>query len=135
MALLLCNVDQSDIDVYFAMRCDLEMMAELGGPLPRDGIEAKVARDVAEVSKDTSWILMIVPDEKEPKTVAGSVALWSNKEHGEPFSEIGWMILPGFQGRGLGKSSARILLKRARDDGRWGIVHAFPGVTNLEKRT
>lgn len=130
MALLLRNVDVRDIDVYFAMRCDPVMMAELGGPLPRDGIEAKVARDIAEAMKDTSWILMIVPDDKYPKTVAGTVALWSNKEHGEPFSEIGWMVLPEFQGRSLGKSSVRNVLKRARDDGRWGIIHAFPGVTN-----
>ena len=24
----------------------------------------------------------------------------------------------------------RLLLERARDDGRWGLVHAYPGATN-----
>jgi RimJ/RimL family protein N-acetyltransferase len=33
--------------------------------------------------------------------VAGSVALWSHDEDdGEPITEIGWMVLPEFQGRG-----------------------------------
>jgi RimJ/RimL family protein N-acetyltransferase len=40
------------------------------------------------------------------------------------------MVLPEFQGRGLAKRAVRALLERARDDGRWGVVHAFPGVTN-----
>jgi RimJ/RimL family protein N-acetyltransferase len=34
-----------------------------------------------------------------------------------------------FQGRGIGKRAARMLPEHARDDGRWGMVHAFPGVT------
>jgi RimJ/RimL family protein N-acetyltransferase len=45
-------------------------------------------------------------------------------------SEIGWMVLPEFQGRGLGKTAVRALLTLARDQDRWGLVHAFPAVTN-----
>jgi RimJ/RimL family protein N-acetyltransferase len=40
------------------------------------------------------------------------------------------MVLPEFQGRGLGKQAVRMLLELARDDGRWGLVHAFPATTN-----
>ncbi|GAA2336225.1 hypothetical protein GCM10009854_10160 [Saccharopolyspora halophila] len=40
------------------------------------------------------------------------------------------MVLPEFQGRGFAKRATRMLLERARDDGRWGLVHAFPAVTN-----
>ena len=130
MALLLRNVELNDVDFYIAMRCDPVMMAELGGPLPREGIEAKVARDVEAASTDASWILMIVPDDADPKSIAGTVALWSHEEKGETISEIGWMVLPHFQGQGLGKASVRELLRRARADGRWGTVHAFPGVNN-----
>jgi RimJ/RimL family protein N-acetyltransferase len=104
------------------------MMAELGGPLPREGIEAKVARDVRQAAAGTAWIKMIIPGEAVP-AVAGSVVLWS-REDGEPLSEIGWMVLPEFQGRGLAKRAVRMLLELARDDGRWGLVHAFPAITN-----
>ena len=123
------DVELGDVDTYVRMRCDPVMTAELGGPLPREGIEAKVARDVREAAADTAWIKMIIPDEAAPAVVAGSVALWSH-EDGEHISEIGWMVLPEFQGRGIGTTAVRALLLLARDDGRWGLVHAFPAVAN-----
>jgi RimJ/RimL family protein N-acetyltransferase len=123
-------VQLGDVDAYVRMRCDPVMMAELGGPLPRDGIEAKVRRDVEAAASGKSWISMVVLDETHPSAVAGSVVLWSHDEEAEPFSEIGWMVLPEFQRRGLGKAAVRLLLERARDENRWGEVHAFPGVTN-----
>ena len=124
------NVQAGDVAAYVAMRCDPEMTAGLGGPLPRDGIEAKVASDVREAEADAAWIKMIVPDEAAPEVVAGSVVLWSHAAGGDPMSEIGWMVLPEFQGRGIGKTAVRILLELARDADRWGLVHAFPATTN-----
>jgi RimJ/RimL family protein N-acetyltransferase len=124
------DVELGDVDAYVRMRCDPAMMAELGGPLPREGIEAKVKDDVESVAAGTSWIKMIVPDQPGPQVVAGSVVLWSHEEGGETISEVGWMVLPQFQGRGLGKLAVRALLEMARDEGRWGFVHAFPGVSN-----
>ena len=124
------DVELGDVEAYVGMRCDPVMMAELGGPLPREGIEAKVKRDVETVESGAGWIKMIVPDEAAPDTVAGSVVLWSHEEDGAEISEAGWMVLPEFQGRGLGKLAVRALLESAAADGRWGLVHAFPGVTN-----
>ncbi|MDQ3209911.1 MAG: hypothetical protein M3Q20_01840 [Actinomycetota bacterium] len=40
------------------------------------------------------------------------------------------MVLPEFQGKGLGRDATAAILERARADGRWGPIHAFPGVTN-----
>ena len=69
--------------------------------------------------------------EAAPKEVGGSVVLWSHDDDdGEAVSEIGWMILPEFQGLGLGKRAVRMLLMLARKDGQWGLVHAFPATTN-----
>lgn len=129
--MLLRDVEPGDVDAYVRMRCDPAMMAELGGPLPRDGIEAKVETDVRMTRADDYWVSMIVPDAAAPEVVAGSVTLWSH-EDGEDveLSEIGWMVLPEFQGQGYAKRAVRALLERARDDGRWGVVHAFPSVTN-----
>jgi RimJ/RimL family protein N-acetyltransferase len=125
------DVELGDVDAYVRMRCDPVMMADLGGPLPREGIEDKVARDVRAAAAGTDWIKMIVPDETAPDVVAGNVVLWSHDEGGsEPVSEIGWMVLPEFQGRGLGKLAVRMLLELARADGRWGLVHAFPATSN-----
>jgi RimJ/RimL family protein N-acetyltransferase len=125
------DVEPGDVDAYVRMRCDPAMMAELGGPLPRDGIPAKVDTDVRKTRADEYWVSMIVPDAAAPAVVAGTVALWSHDDGDEAgMSEIGWMVLPEFQGQGYAKRAVRALLERARDDGRWGVVHAFPGVTN-----
>jgi len=145
------DVELGDVDAYVRMRCDPAMMAELGGPHPREGIEAKVRSDVETVSTDVGWVKMIVvedegeapeadpeedPEGKRAETVAGTLALWSHEDgpqdggDGAAISEVGWMVLPEFQGRGLAKHAVRELLRLAREDGRWGAVHAFPGVTN-----
>jgi RimJ/RimL family protein N-acetyltransferase len=124
------DVALGDVDAYVRMRCDPVMMAELGGPMPREGIADKVARDVRAVAAGSDWIKMIVPDEAAPDVVAGNVVLWSHDQAGDQVSEIGWMVLPEFQGRGLGKRAVRMLLELARDDGRWGPVHAFPATSN-----
>lgn len=128
--MLLRDVEPRDVDAYARMRCDPVMMAELGGPLPREGIEEKVRRDVAGAASGEQWIKMIVPDEAQPEVVAGNVMLWEHDEDGERIAEAGWMVLPEFQGRGIGKRAVRALLTLARDEDRWEVVHAFPGVTN-----
>ncbi|MFF3511284.1 GNAT family N-acetyltransferase [Streptomyces sp. NPDC002573] len=124
------NVTPDDVDAYVRMRCDPVMMAELGGPLPREPMPDKVRRDAVEAAADVSWIKMIVPDPDTPDVVAGSVTIWSHNTGEGPVSEIGWMILPQFQGRGLGKRAAWTLLEQARVEDRWGVVHAFPATSN-----
>jgi RimJ/RimL family protein N-acetyltransferase len=118
------DVVPDDVDAYIRMRCDP------GGPLPPDGMRDKVCRDARDAAADLAWIKMIVPDPDVPEVVAGSVTIWSHDTDDGPMSEIGWMVLRQFQGRGLGKSAARALLERARDEKRWGVVHAFPATSN-----
>jgi RimJ/RimL family protein N-acetyltransferase len=128
--LLLRDVQPADVEVYLRLRCDPVMMAELGGPQPRDGIADKVRRDVAAAQSGSAWISMIIPDPSQPTTVAGTVALWSHDNDGTEISEIGWGVLPEFQGRGIAKTAVRQLLERARKDDRWGVIHAYPAITN-----
>jgi RimJ/RimL family protein N-acetyltransferase len=40
------------------------------------------------------------------------------------------MVLPEHQGKGYATAALRLLVDRAREDGRWGDIHAFPGATN-----
>ena len=55
------DVELGDVSAYVQMRCDPVMMAGLGGPLPREGIEDKVARDVQAAAAGEAWIKMIIP--------------------------------------------------------------------------
>jgi hypothetical protein len=47
------DVELGDVSAYVRMRCDPVIMAELGGPLPREGVEEKVARDVQAAARAT----------------------------------------------------------------------------------
>jgi len=71
-----------------------------------------------------------LPDPDRPDEVAGTVTLWSHERAGEQIAEIGWMVLPAYQGRGFAKAAVRALLARAARDRRWGPVHAFPSTGN-----
>ncbi|MFE6051099.1 GNAT family N-acetyltransferase [Kitasatospora sp. NPDC056446] len=124
------DVEAGDVEAYVRMRCDPVMMAELGGPLPRERVEDRLRKDVVEAAADRCWIKAIVPDGAGEGEVAGTVALWSAEEDGATVSEIGWMVLPEYQGRGLAKAAVRRVLDAAAADGRWGTVHANPGATN-----
>jgi RimJ/RimL family protein N-acetyltransferase len=124
------NVRSDDVDAYVRMRCDPVMMADLGGPQSADDMVRKAARDAVEAEADREWILVILPDDSDASAVAGTVALWSDTQHEKAFSEIGWMVLPEFQGRGVAKAAVQQVIDRARADGRWGDVHAFPSIEN-----
>ncbi|KIQ64934.1 acetyltransferase [Kitasatospora griseola] len=124
------DVGPGDVAAYVRMRCDPAMMAELGGPQPVARMAEKVRLDVERTAADDWWVRMIVPDGAAPGTVAGTVTLWPHELDGAPISEIGWMVLPEFQGRGLAKRAVRAVLEAAGADGRWGRVHAFPGASN-----
>ncbi|MET8946593.1 GNAT family N-acetyltransferase [Streptomyces sp. NPDC004542] len=128
--MLLRDVTPDDVDAYLRMRCDPVLMRDLGGPLPSEGMTDKVRRDAEAAMADTAWIKMIVPDPGAPESVAGQVCLWSHESGEEPIAEIGWMVLPEFQGRGFGKLATRALLEQARDEDRWGDIHAFPATGN-----
>jgi RimJ/RimL family protein N-acetyltransferase len=72
---------------------------------------------------------MIIPDGRASEVVADSVVLWSHEDSGTAMSEIGWMVRPEFQGRGIAKTAVRMLLELAGEQERWGLVHAFPATT------
>lgn len=123
------NIEVGDLWLYEAIHRDPRMMEHLGGPLPSEGLAEKLERDAAATASDEVWVLVIVPDE-ETGEAAGTVTIWEHDVGGELLNEIGWMVLPDFQRRGIGSAAVRMALDRARSEGRWDVVHAFPPVTN-----
>lgn len=122
------DITMDDLPLYERMLTDPVMMAELGGPLPVDGLADKL-RDIVDTVKDgTVWYSVIVVD--EAPAGAGTVCVWEHDSHGERINEIGWMVVTEMQGRGLAREAVRAILDRARAERRWPVIHAFPAVTN-----
>lgn len=110
-----------------ALETDPRVMAELGGPWPREKIPEIHRRRVAAIAEG-GWYLKVVP--VSGGLPVGAVMIWHSDFEGRPISETGWMILPEHQRRGYASEALLLLLERADADGRWADIHAFPGVTN-----
>ena len=110
-----------------ALETDARVMAELGGPWPRDAIAGIHERRLKSVAAG-SWLFTIVP--ATGVSPVGMTGVFGSDLDGSPIGEAFWMILPAHQGRGYASAALRMLLDRAQADGRWGPIHAFPGVTN-----
>ena len=124
----LVPVTADDLWLTVALETDPRVMAELGGPWSVEEATATHARRLQSGSEHGSWWLKIVPD---PATgPVGSLVLWDSEWEGAPISEAGWMVLPDHQGRGCASEGVRLLIERARAEGRWGDIHAFPGASN-----
>jgi RimJ/RimL family protein N-acetyltransferase len=123
----LVTYTEKDLWLTEALETNPVVMAELGGAWPIEEIPGIHERRLGHIAKG-AWNFTIVP---EPGArPIGGITLWRSEWDGEPISEAGWMILPEYQGRGYASEALRLLLERARADGRWGSIHAFPGATN-----
>ncbi len=126
MAVDLRDITMDDLALYDALLTDPAVMSELGGPLPPEGLGDALRGIVEGVRDGRTWYSVVLSD-GEP---AGTVCVWESDWDGRPVSEIGWMVLPAFQGRGLATAAVRLTLERADRERRWGPIHAFPGVAN-----
>jgi RimJ/RimL family protein N-acetyltransferase len=67
----------------------------------------------------------------EPDGVAvGNVNFWERDWQGRPVNEMGWGVLPEFQGRGHASAAVKEAIELARATGRRDALHAFPSVDN-----
>ena len=117
---------REDLRLYERIYRDPRMWVELGGVLDLDTTES-FERAVALVEADRHWVLVIVADDGDS---VGTVSLWNHEWEGAAIDEIGWMVLPEHQGRGLASAGVTEALRRADAAGRWQQLHAFPATTN-----
>ena len=119
----------SDADQWLteAIECDARTMRELGGPTSREEAAEVHRRRVETIAADPWWF-KIVPG---PEALAvGMLGIWASEHDGEQLDEVGWMVLPAFQGHGIATAALELLLARARGGPRFERIHAFPAVSN-----
>jgi RimJ/RimL family protein N-acetyltransferase len=100
------------------------MMRHLGGPESAEKIAERQAR--YERPGSGQFKIVALPDEQG----AGWVGYWEREWQGEQVYEIGWAVIPRFQGRGLAVAAAREAIAAAAVERAHRFVHAYPGVEN-----
>jgi RimJ/RimL family protein N-acetyltransferase len=123
----LVSYAEKHFELTKALEGDPEMMRELGGPADPDDI-LRVHRMRVESVANGEWWFVIVPEPPGPP--AGTIGIWESTFREQPLHEVGWMVLPAFQGHGIASEALRTIIDRARSDPDYNRIHAFPGVSN-----
>jgi RimJ/RimL family protein N-acetyltransferase len=117
-----------DLWLTLELEMDPDVMSELGGPRPREELDEVHERRLNTKIDGEDWWFKIVPGPGDEP--AGTIGMWP-ATHGEgEIYEVGWMVLPAHQGRGIASEALAMLIDRVRADGRFDAIHAFPGATN-----
>jgi RimJ/RimL family protein N-acetyltransferase len=103
---------------------DPAMMEHLGGPESPE----KIAERQARYEQPGSQQFKIV-DEASGEG-AGWVGYWDREWQGEQVYEIGWSVIPEFQGRGIAGSATLQAIARARSEKGHRFLHAYPSIDN-----
>jgi len=114
-----------------------EMTEHLGGPETLEQLEARQTRYVAAAksgivrdSKGT-YAAYVFKTILEPEGIAvGSVNFWDREWKGEAVYEMGWGVLPEYQGRGIASAAVARAIDLARATKRKPAIHAFPSAEN-----
>jgi RimJ/RimL family protein N-acetyltransferase len=101
---------------------DPAMMVHLGGPES----PAKIAERQTRYEQPGSRQYRIVVDGEG----AGWVGYWEREWLDQDVYEIGWSVLPAFQGRGAASAATAQALELARAENDRRFVHAYPSVEN-----
>jgi RimJ/RimL family protein N-acetyltransferase len=104
---------------------DPEMTKHLGGP----ETPQKLAERQARYEQPGSRQYRIV-DQATGEGI-GYVGYWDRDWRGEHVYEIGWSVIPAFQGRGIATWATGQVLDIARAERQRRFVHAFPSVDNV----
>jgi RimJ/RimL family protein N-acetyltransferase len=115
---------EGDLALLEQLVGDPAMMEHLGGPESAE----KIADRQGRYEKPGSGMFKIV--DVASGEGCGSVGFWERDWRERTVYEVGWSVIPAFQGRGIAVAATSLVLDRARSVGDHRFVHAFPSVDN-----
>jgi RimJ/RimL family protein N-acetyltransferase len=115
---------EDDLPLVERLMGDPQMTEHLGGPESPE----KLADRQARYAKPGSGMFKIV--DEQTGDAAGSVGFWERDWRGQQVYEIGWSVLPEFQGQGIAGRATEQAIALAREEGNHRFLHAFPSVDN-----
>ena len=107
---------------------DPAMMEHLGGPESEAKIVDRQARYERTATAEDGQMFKIVDADR--RVGVGSVGYWEKAWRDADVYEVGWSVLPAFQGRGIATAATALVIAKARENGRRRFAHAYPSVDN-----
>jgi len=115
-----------DLPLLERLMGDPRMTEHLGGPESPEMLRERQGR--YEQLKGGDRMFKII--DTATGDAAGSVGFWTKEWRGEQIYEIGWMVVPEFQGRGIAAAATKQAIELARQDAMHRFLHAFPKLDN-----
>lgn len=115
---------EGDLPLLEQVLTDPAMMEHLGGPESRAKIAERHVRYLAHADSEPQFKIVAGAE------AVGWVGYWEREWRGGQVYEIGWSVLPPFQGRGIATIATGEAIEHARSARRHRFVHAFPSVAN-----
>jgi RimJ/RimL family protein N-acetyltransferase len=103
---------------------DPHMTEHVGGPENPE----KIAERQSRYEREDSGQFKIV--DATTGDGVGWVGYWERPWRGRKVYEIGWSVLPAFQGRGVATTATAQAIAMARSERKHRFLHAFPSVEN-----
>jgi RimJ/RimL family protein N-acetyltransferase len=124
----LVPITADDEDLTVRLECDPGLMLHIGGPRPEADVRAAHRRRLALNEQGQAYMYTIVDDPSGK--VFGTIGLWKIEWKGPQIYEMGWFVLPEYQGQGIATEAARRLITQACSNPAIRSIHAYPAVGN-----
>jgi RimJ/RimL family protein N-acetyltransferase len=115
-----------DLPLLERLMGDPRMTEHLGGPESSDKLRERQDRYERLTGGDRMFKVVDVASGAD----IGSVGFWTKEWRGEQIYEVGWMVVPEFQGRGIAVAATGQAIEIAKDDDEHRFMHAFPNIDN-----
>jgi RimJ/RimL family protein N-acetyltransferase len=115
-----------DLPLLERLMGDPGMTEHLDGPESPDQLRERQGRYERLEGGDRMFKIVDVDSDAG----VGSVGFWTKEWRDEQVYEVGWMVVPECQGRGVAMAATAQAIERARRQNKHRFVHAFPSVDN-----
>ena len=123
--------DSGDLSLLQRLMGDPRMTEHLGGPESPDKLRER--QDRYEHLKGGDRMFKIV--DVASGAGVGSVGFWTKEWRDEQVYEVGWAVVPEFQGRGIAVAATAQAIELAKRDDMHRFMHAIPNIDKPKAAT
>ena len=118
-----------DLPLIRKLMSDPDVMAYLGGPESLEQIESRHQRyvHISENGTDHMFKIALGPN-AEP---VGKIGYWKKNWRDHFVYEMGWMVLPAYQGQGIATKAGHKIIELVHAENSFQHLHAFPSIANI----